>query len=209
MTLVELGVLYLVVGVGAAAATLVRRRALLDALLLVPFWPLLAPFQLMRDVGVTEPRAGADFLAALEQAARTPLGPLLPAPHTMRLLAERLAVASAKVAEIDGVLARREFDLEAAQAELTALRARDASDLARTSAAMRVQNIHRLARLRDRFARELDDVRALLVQLETQVEVVRLAGTPDATAAELIHELLARVEGLDQVLDDGAAAPAS
>ena len=202
MRLVELAVLYLVVGAGAAAALLYRRRAVLDAILLVPFWPLLAPFQLF---DASEPRAGADFLAALEEAARTPLGKLLPAPATMRQLAGRLAVASAKVAEIDRVLARREFDAGAAQAELTALRARDASELAVTSATLRVQNIRRLVALRDRFARELDDVRALLVQLETQVEVVRLAGAPDAAAADLVHELLARVEGLDQVLDDGHA----
>ena len=45
----------------------------------------------------------------------------------------------------------------------------------------------------------------LLAQLGTQAEVVRLAGVADASTAELVRELLARVEGLDQVLDEGAA----
>src|SRR5256885_471674 len=66
---------------------------------------------------------------------------------------------------------------------------------------VRVQNIRRLRLLRDRFVRELDEVRELLAQLTTQAEVVRLAGVADDSAASLVRELVYRVEGLDQVLD--------
>jgi hypothetical protein len=56
--------------------------------------------------------------------------------------------------------------------------------------------------MRDRFARELDEVGELLDQLITQAELVRLAGSADASAAELVREIVSRVEGLDQMLDD-------
>ena len=69
-----------------------------------------------------------------------------------------------------------------------------------------MQNIRRLRAIRDRYARELDEVGELLAQLTTQVEVVRLAGSADASAADLVRELLARVEGLDEMLDDTPAS---
>ncbi|MFH0901162.1 MAG: hypothetical protein V2A73_11090 [Pseudomonadota bacterium] len=208
MRLAELAGLYLLIGSGCAAVLLLRQRtvrAFLDAALLLPFWPIIGPFLVL---GATQPErhqaAPVDlgFLQAFERAARTPLGALLPGIDTIRKLADRLGVAAAKVAEIEGLLARPEFDEGEAVAHYRELEKRGASECALTSASLRIQNIRRLAALRDRFANELEDVRELLKQLQTQVEVVRFAGTADASTADLVQELLARVEGLDQVLDD-------
>ena len=208
---VELGVLYLAVGLGCACALLARRRTravpLGDALLLLGFWPLYGPLLLARlpDLpGVAT--AEVAFLATLDHARRTPLGGLLPAPGEVRHLARRLAVAAGKVEEGDALLARPELSEPDALARLEDLKRRGASDTALRSATMRIQNIRRLRQLRDRFARELDEVSELLAQLAAQAEVVRLAGAPDAATEDLVCELVARVESLDAILDDEALA---
>jgi hypothetical protein len=207
MRLLELSLLYAMVGAGAAAALLWRRGlpALADALLTLLFWPLYGPFLLAAEA----PRAlgrEAEFLAALKRADGTPLAALLPDQAAARALARRLRVAGAKVAEIDQLLDRPEFSEEAARRRLGEPKARGASDTALEAAQSRAQNIARLRGLRDRFARELDEVGELLAQLTTQAEVVRLAGATDAGATELVRELIARVEGFDAMLDDGPAS---
>jgi hypothetical protein len=208
MRLAELGALYLLCGLGCAALAALRpakpwTRAC-DGLLMTLLWPLYGPFFLSREAG-SEPEGAESeiaFLAALRRAAGTPLASLLPDPATARALARRLRVASGKVDEIDALLSRQEFDEREAVARQGELRQRGASECAQSTVAIRVQNIRRLRSLRDRFARELDEVRELLVQLTTQAEVVRLAGAPDPDARELVQELVSRVEGLDRMLDD-------
>ena len=69
---------------------------------------------------------------------------------------------------------------------------------------MRIQNVRRLRSLRDRFARELDEVGELITQLTTQAEVLRLAGGPDSEVRYVVRELLSRVEGLDQMIEEAA-----
>jgi hypothetical protein len=193
---------------GSALALVVRQarseRRAGDALLLALFWPLYGPLLLarLRDQDHGTALSEVAFLVALRRARRTPLGALLPDESTVRALARRLRVAAGKVAEIDGLLGRPEFSEAAAVDRVEELRARSASENAVSTAGIRVQNIRRLRTLRDRFARELDEVRELLAQLETQAEVVRLAGAPDASTTELVRELVSRVEGFDRMLDD-------
>jgi hypothetical protein len=237
MSLGPLAALYAAVGAGcvvaywaalgraatSAATSMGRRMAVADAVLLGLLWPLYGPFLLMRGdedapvdgaAGRPEAREVA-FLSALRRARQTPLGAVLPDEATARALAQRLRVAAAKVAEIDGLLAQPVFDEDDVRRRLDDLTARAASDWAVATARMRLQNIHRLRALRHRFAAELDEVGELLVQLTTQAEVLRLAGPAapgggpgggmDASGdpAELVRELVSRVEGLDQMLDDG------
>lgn len=221
MTVVPLAVLYALVGAGCAVAWLAARsgraalaggrrlRGTADAVLLACLWPLYGPFLLLLDTGAELPEPGAEaaFLAALRRAGETPLGAVLPDQAAARDLAARLRVAAAKVREIDDILAQPAFDEADARRRLAALRARAASDCAISTATMRLHNIHRLRTLRNRFGTELDEVGELIIQLTTQAEVVRLAGTPEDVApgtpvAELVAELVARVEGLDEVLDD-------
>jgi len=214
MKLFELGVLYLLVGVGCVVALYLRRddcdARLVDGLLVFAFWPLYGPFLLARYRGNEAGPGGSEvaFLAALRRARSTPLAACLPDQETVRALGRRLRVAAGKVDEIDDLLTRPEFDQEDAEQRLEALCRRQASDYARSTATMRLQNIQRLRGLRDRFARELDEVNELLTQLKTQVEVVRLAGAPDSETAGLVQDLVLRVEGLDCVLaDEPAFAP--
>lgn len=205
MSVTVLAVMYGLVGTACAVARASFRMQptgrLSDAALLLLCWPLFGPFLLLRLHGDTAEREVA-FLVALRRAENTPLGAILPDASTARQLAARLRVAAGKVDEIDAILRRPEFDEDDALARLGALRARSASETATSTAALRVQNIRRLRSLRNRFANELDEISELLMQLSTQAEVVRLAGSADASSAELVRELLLRVEGLDAVLDD-------
>lgn len=205
MSVAVLATMYGLVGVACAVARVSWRMQpsgrIGDAALLVCCWPLFGPFLLLRLQGDTTGREVA-FLVALRRAENTPLGSVLPDADTARQLAARLRVATRKVDEIDGILLRPEFDEEDALARLSALRARAASETATSTAALRVQNIRRLRALRNRFANELDEISELLMQLSTQAEVMRLAGSADASSTELVRELVLRVEGLDAVLDD-------
>ena len=65
----------------------------------------------------------------------------------------------------------------------------------------RLQLIERLARMRERFAREITQISELLTQLELQAEVIRLSGGDDPTQ-ELVDELMIRVQSLDELLDE-------
>jgi len=204
----SLAILYTVIGVGCVAARLAWRARpagrVSDSALLLGLWPLYGPFLLLSLQGESTAASDSEvsFLVALHKASETPLGQVLPDQATARALAARLRVAAGKVEEIDALLTRPEFDEQDAIARRDALKARSASETAISTATMRIQNIRRLRALRDRFANELDEVRELLVQLTTQAEVVRLAGAPDESVAELVRELVSRVEGLDEMLDD-------
>ncbi len=206
MRLMELGFLYLLIGVGCGGALLVRsRERLADAVLLFLLWPLYGPFILMRpDIG-TSSGSDSQFLDALHRADGTPLSALLPDETTARALAARLAAASRKVAEIDGLLRQPDFSEEAAQSRANELE-KSGDTFAASMAGTRVQHIRRLRALRDRFARELLEVGELLAQLRVQAELVRLAGAPDSGSRDLITLLLARVEGLGSILDEEAVA---
>jgi len=213
MRLTELAAIYGLVGLSCAVAILVHRRArgaaLADAVLLTALWPLYGPFLLLRPQAQEEGagRAEAAFVQALRRTRGTPLGALLPDEAAVHVLGERLRVAGGKRAEIDALLARPEFSEPAAVRRLEELRRREATECALAAAAIRLQNIRRLRAMRDRFARELDEVGELLDQLTTQAELVRLAGAADPSSTELVRELLSRVEGLDQMLDDDPHVP--
>lgn len=207
MRLAELLTLYLLIGVGAAIVVALRspspRARWVDSALLVPFWPLYGPFVLSQRPPPTADAGEVGFLVALRRAAGTPLSALLPDEQTARALARRLRVASDKLAEIEALLQRPEFDEQRAVNRRHELVTSGASASALATAQSRLQNIQRLRRLRDRFARELLELQELLAQLTTQAEVVRLAGVPDSEAEDLVREIVCRVEGLDGLLDDG------
>lgn len=187
MRLDALAVVYLLVGVACAAAALACRRRneavrMADAALLLPFWPLYAPFVVMRlmpDRRTTEP--------ALDLGMRT-------------RLQERLAAASERIAAIDRLLAQPQLSAERAaerHRELT----RRGDQRAAAAVASRMESIERLERLRDRLASQVSEARELMAQLELQVKVMRLMGGPEERdeTAEILTELLDRVEALDTV----------
>lgn len=205
MNLPALAVLYVIVGTGCVVARLSRgtrpRYRISDSILLLSLWPLFGPFLLMHGRPDASERE-VEFLFALRRVGDTPLGAALPDAEARAALGARLRVAGVKVREIDRILARPEFDEPHARSRLQAMRERAASETALATASMRVQNIHRLRALRNRFANELDEISELLMQLSTQAEVVRLAGSADCSSRELVQELVMRVEALDSMLDD-------
>jgi hypothetical protein len=106
-----------------------------------------------------------------------------------------LREAGARLAELDDVLARPDFDPAGAAARARELTARGATAAAST-AELRVRTLGQLHALRERYRRELDEVGELVAQLVTQAELVRLQPAIAHASGELVRELVARVEGL-------------
>lgn len=207
MRLPELVMLYVLVGGGCAVALLAMRGrsgpAFLDAAMLVPLWPLYGPFLVAQGnvpgLSEADATASAELLRSLAKARGTPMAAFLPDESAGRALAQRIRSAGERIAEIDALLEQPEFSETEALARADEFRERDAA--VADAALKRVHNIRRLRALRDRFSRELDQVSELLKQLRIQAEVVRLSGTSQDGVRELVQELLARVEGLDEVMD--------
>ena len=207
MKLAELGLLYLLVGLGCAAVGVFRSRSLQGAAqsaLLVLFWPLMAPFlALSEPAGASagpRDREGEDFVQALERAADSPLGSLLPDRSTALRLADQLGRARTRLAEITTLLREPGFSEEAALARHQELLGRGDTEAAATAMG-RVRKIRYIRELGERYRRELDHIRELIAELRIQAEVVRLAGDVDGSGREMTRELLCRIEGMDRALE--------
>ena len=214
-------VLYGMVGVACAVAARnagAASRSWGDAAFAFALWPLWLPLWLGAQKPATAlPAAAAaipeahpataSLLTALARVQGSPLAPLLPDAAAVRGLAAKLADVSTRIEELDDVLSRPTFDLDAALARRDEMARAPASTPAGAlaSAALRVQNIERLRELRARFVSEVDEINELLSQLVIQVELVRFAGAADDGTRDLLRELLVRVEGLGQMLDDRPA----
>lgn len=194
MSLATLGVGYVAIGaVLALAIAAVRRRlSTADGLLIAILWPLFAPLALSRTSD--DPRE-AELLSALERAQASPLATALPDAQTARALGDRLREAGQRLVELDGVLARPDFDPQAATHRVRELTARGATAAAAT-AELRVKTLGQLRTLRERYRSELDEVGELIAQLVAQAELVRLQPSIAQSSGELVRELVARVEGL-------------
>jgi hypothetical protein len=192
-----LGVAYIAIGalVALVIAWVKRRLSVGDALLIVGLWPLYAPLSFARD---GDRGREDELLAALARAQASPLAAVLPDAETARVLGSRLREAGARLAELDEVLARPDFDPRAAEQRAAELTARGAIAAAAT-AGLRVKTLGQLRGLRERYHRELDEVGELIAQLVTQAELVRLQPAIAAASSELVRELVARVEGLDEL----------
>ena len=192
MSAADLAVPYAVVGAVAALASMVAggRRSLADALLLLVAWPIYAPFVVTRG---SEPTAVAG-------PTEHPLGAVLPDRATLSAVERRLSVAHQRVADIERLLARPELDEATARARLDRLEAAAASPGATAGARSRLVSIERLRALKARFEREIEQVAEVLIELETQAELVRLAGAEDPAMADVLRELGARSESLHLML---------
>ena len=194
MSLVSLGIGYLAVGAAIAlvVAAVKRRLSAADAVLLVGLWPMYAPLAIARPDGDARE---TELLAALARAKASPLAGVLPDAESARILGARLREAGARLAELDEVLARPDFDPAAAERRAAELSARGATAAAAT-AELRVKTLGQLRALRERYRSELDEVGELIAQLVTQAELVRLQPAIAQSSGELVRELVARVEGL-------------
>jgi hypothetical protein len=203
VTLGALGLGYLAIGAVLAIAAAVARRvsSAADALLLVAMWPLWAPLAFARPLGAGEasddPRE-RELIGALARAQDSPMASVLPDEVNARVLAARLREAGVRLAELDAVLARPDFDPAAAERRAAELAARGAMAAAAT-AQRRVRTLGQLRALRERYRIELDEVHELIAQLVAQAELVRLQPSIAHTSGELVRELVAQIESLDDL----------
>ncbi len=194
MSLATIGVGYVALGalLALAIAAVRRRLSTGDGLLIVILWPLYAPLALSRSSD--DPRE-AELLAALERTKDSPLAGVLPDAESAHVLGSRLREAGQRLVELDAILARPDFDVAAAEARASDLKARGAVAAAAT-VELRIKTLGQLRALRERYRSELDEVGELIAQLVTQAELVRLQPAIAQSSGELVRELVARVEGL-------------
>ena len=237
MSLRDLLILYAVLGIACAVAiyrssTESRPRAAAAAALALPLWPLWAPIALTssrsrptsawasgadsRSCGARSPvaeaatRVEAALREGVEACAGTSLESLLPRDAAARITAE-VRRASERHAELTAVLGREGFDLAAAEKRVVELEKAQASARSLATARLHLENVKRLAALRDRDARALEELADLVQALRTQLTLARFAGSSVEGVGGIVSEVWARVEGLgaaigdDISLDDDAA----
>lgn len=221
MRLIDLAVAYLVVGAGCVIALRGRRvgegaSRLTDGLLTLTLWPLYVPVILTPARPTPQPRRGTSprvvgeraLLAEAIDAAHArmnggPMASLLPTKEQLAKLGERLERLDGRVQELDEVLAREEFDLRVAERRL---REPDRAGVEAATAA--VEGQRRLAALRERAARERDELLGLCARLRMQVTVLRFTeGASGEDLGEIVGEILERIEGVGAALDPAIASP--
>lgn len=217
MNLLDLTVLYLVVGAGCAVVVYrrtsgSRRRRATSAAVTLPLWPLWAPIALMPD---TPPRSEATGRAArieaeLAQAERAAAGSpfeVLLTAESARRISDELRGALNRIAELDGVLAQPGFDLGEADARMSALTA-SGSRRALETAVLHRNNVARIHSLRDRQVRAIEELGELVGALRSQLVLARYAGSSPEGVGGIVTELWARVEGLSEAMDAHASLDA-
>ena len=183
MRLWQLGLLYALVGLGAAVHLWRSgRRGLADLSMAVLLWPVALPVALSSSSQPALHPEFRDLLAALTAARSADLSSLLPSESQIAPLGEHLRRLDERIAELSVVLARE----EAGPLAPGAVRA----------------GVERLRGLRERTAQERDELLALCARLRMQLTVLRFTG-PAAGDTELgptVSQLLGRLEGLGEVL---------
>jgi hypothetical protein len=230
MRLLDVAWLYLIIGLACAFALVLRERrrtpqAVAHAALNVLIWPLWAPLTLSANAAepapqvpaeeapvATDPRvaeAVARIAAALREAVTTAredaLAAVLPATAVARILEEVTRVA-ARHTTLTAMLQSPEHDPLRATARVEALTARGDNPRALATARLHAENVGRLARLRDRDLRALEELAELTAALRTQLVLARFAGAAVDGASDIVGEVWARVAGLGEALD--ATSPA-
>lgn len=202
MSLGALGAGYAAIGALLAVAAVALGRAAgasraRDVVLLVALWPVWAPLIALAPRAARPPAdVEADVLARVLPDA------------TAREVGQRLRDAHRRLAELDAVLARPDFDHAAVAARAAALDARGATAAAAT-AQRRVRTLVELRALRERVRGELDEVHELLAQLAAQAELARLQPAFAEASGALVRDLVAQIDGLEELFAlDAECAPA-
>lgn len=209
----DLALCYLLAGAALTAVLRARRRdlSLGDALLTLTLWPLYAPLRFATGATPAVTASAHREQALLEEAiaaARVSMGAagvgaLLPTAAQVAQIAQHLARLDARVKELDAVLAREEFDVARAERRL-----REPARTAVESATATLDGVRRLTAMRERAARERDEVLGLCARLRMQVTVLRFSeGTAGENLGEVVEELLAHLEGVGAAMDPAVASP--
>jgi hypothetical protein len=212
MGVVETCILYLLLG-GVVAVALVLRaegkgsgERAVTFVAGVFFWPVYAPFLLSpaRSAVVTRPaRAAQDRLrAALGQVEGLAADVLRPEVARLRGLVDAMGKMEERVAEMDALLATREFDRAVASEQLEALSRRGLGpeDPRVQSVQARLRNMERLAAMRERTAGDLERVVLQLEEMGSRLQLLKFAGRPDAELVELLQSVASSVEEVTEGL---------
>jgi hypothetical protein len=188
------------------------RRALLNLGLAIVLWPLWLPVALasagarplaLTSVGGRAPTdTEAALLAAHESVRDGPMEGLLPRDAVTRIVGE-LRRASERHGELGALLARPDFDLEAAESRVLQLERERGSPRALSSARLHLANVRRLSALRARDQRALDELLELSRALGTQLALAKFSGSSANDAGDIVSEVWARVEVLGSALEPG------
>ena len=210
MSLLDLGALYLVVGLGCAVI-LYRRsagpraRRVGSAALGLVLWPIWAPVALIEDAppkSRSTDRA-ARVTAELEEAVRaargSPFEVLFSADAAARIR-EEMETALTRIAELDEVLARPGFERDAAERRVSELAGRG-SKRAIETAVLHRNNVTHIEALRDRNERAIEELAELVGALRSQLVLARYAGSSAEGVGGIVTELWARVESLGEVME--------
>ena len=167
--LLSLLAVYILVGMGCAlAAHHIRRRHLLELLVLALLWPIYAPFVLSTSKG----RA--------------------PESDEMEALTSRLEQITARLVEIDQLLATKEWDQTLVGQQRDKVAKGGHSQL-RESLTIRMEHIEQLHFLRKLHVDELEAADALLEQRKAQVQLSRFIDTEGVEAQAKLQELRDKV----------------
>jgi len=218
MKLVDLGLLYAVLGVACAVA-LYRRsperrsKAMLAALTAVPLWPIWAPIawtarrETTSSLGAAGERV-ARLRAELDLAVESVRGSSLEGlfnREAAKIILEEAARASQRNQELVELLSRDEFDLVAVEKRAALLLQKGASPRACASARVHCDNVRRLHALADKEGRGLDELAALVSALRTELMLVKLSGSSGESVDGIVGDLWANIEGLRQVTGEVTA----
>lgn len=215
MSLRDLCALYLVFGCFFAIAIYrstpeANANRLGSAALAVPLWPLWAPIALTAKRADKSNVLGRSSLAlervksaladAVASIQGTPLATLLPPESATRIEAE-VVRREKRLAELDTLLGKEAFDVGRLEARIRDLEKRGSSPRALSTARLDLDNVRRLSALRDRDARALEELCALVEALRTQVTLARFSGSAAADIGGIVGEVWARVEGLGAAIE--------
>ncbi len=216
MSIIDLALIYTVVGAGCAAVVYRRaqgspRRRLASAALALPLWPIWAPIALLPD---TVPGTRASRQRARDRAARieaelgqavsaasdSPFEVLLPRRAADRIRGE-VDEALRRIAELDAVLDEPGFDRQEAEQRVRELSANGASKRALKTAVLHRDSVARIEALRDRQVRALEELGELVGALRSQLVLARYAGSSPEGVGGIVSEMWTRVESLSEVMD--------
>ncbi len=210
MSLVDLGVLYLIGGATCAFGIWRLSGSHVSALLGLLVWPLWAPVAFIdpkRQRARSSPRKSDRVAVVLEEAraaaAGTPFEAMLNEDATARIAAE-VERAAERLEALEAVLAQPEFSREAVVARLATLEAEGANEATVRPARLHLESVERLATMRARQAAALGELEQVLAALRSQLVVARYAGATEGVDG-ILGDLWARVEGLGEALEQGDA----
>ncbi|MFK7992367.1 MAG: hypothetical protein AB8I08_40475 [Sandaracinaceae bacterium] len=213
MSLVDLAVLYLIVGAGCAAVVYRRTGRPASAALALPLWPIWAPVALVDDA----PRRGSavgrvarieEQLTQAVQACRGSAWSILLPDDAVRRLRAEINLVVQRIDELDEVLEGPGFDLTSAERRVSELSRSGGSRRALETAVLHRNNVARIQAMRDRSERALEELGEVVGALRSQLVLARYAGSSPEGVGGIVTELWAHVEGLADVMNIDMPPPA-